>query len=164
MSTCKSLNNHLRAMILHRTVLRQPSCHGSTLTHSCTRTRTRAFSVCWIICSLLRAPGLAGVEGIRGNQCYCGTGAVKDPSKALPMSQCSVACDGDNTQVCGGDWAVRDKLPLSASFLVNSRTLMGRGAPTPFEGRGRRSVLSAREQATFATNVVLTFAHSDDTS
>ncbi|UKZ54876.1 hypothetical protein TrVGV298_008690 [Trichoderma virens] len=39
-----------------------------------------------------------------GGQCYCGNELVG--SAKLAESQCSMACEGDSKEVCGGSWAI----------------------------------------------------------
>lgn len=43
----------------------------------------------------------AGVEN--GNECFCGQTL---PTKSIPVSECDKKCKGDNTQTCGGGWAI----------------------------------------------------------
>jgi len=42
----------------------------------------------------------AGVQA--GNMCYCGDCCHNRDGK-LPDEQCNITCEGDNTQICGGD-------------------------------------------------------------
>ena len=43
---------------------------------------------------------LAGVED--GNQCFCGHKLAQN----VPATNCNMACPGDSTQMCGGNWAI----------------------------------------------------------
>ena len=44
--------------------------------------------------------GYFGVEG--GQECYCGD----DYSKYNQTDGCTFECNGNNSQICGGDWVV----------------------------------------------------------
>ena len=43
----------------------------------------------------------SGLQNSR--QCFCGDTI---PKQMLPIAQCDMKCTGDNTQICGGSWAM----------------------------------------------------------
>lgn len=59
----------------------------------------------------------AGVE--YGEECYCGNSIPA--TIAYSASSCSMACKGDSTETCGGDWAL-DLYELASSVCDNTTT------------------------------------------
>ena len=55
---------------------------------------------CKEFCSVYQY-NFAGVEN--SNQCFCGQNA---PTQLLPDSECDKKCAGNDTEICGGKWAI----------------------------------------------------------
>ena len=55
---------------------------------------------CKEFCSVYKY-SFAGVEN--SNQCFCGQNA---PKQLLPDSECNKKCAGNDSEICGGQWAL----------------------------------------------------------
>lgn len=60
---------------------------------------------------------LTGTEN--GGQCFCGNDL--DGSEALDESSCSMACEGDSSDICGGGWALSVYSVNGSATLVKKR-------------------------------------------
>jgi len=59
---------------------------------------------CGMLCAAM-GHRFAGVEGLAGNQCYCGD-EIPSWATPVPEEECDVPCSGNRTQACGGDWRI----------------------------------------------------------
>jgi hypothetical protein len=78
---------------------RQLGTNSSTVLMNNKMTR----ELCMSFCFGLALP-LAGVEGKKGNQCYCGE-IIEYPEEKATGS-CNIPCAANKKETCGGDWAV----------------------------------------------------------
>ncbi|RIA97316.1 WSC domain-containing protein [Glomus cerebriforme] len=65
----------------------------------------------------------AGLE--TSNQCFCGN-SYGDMERLLPSEYCSASCGGNNSQICGGIWALSIyEVPTPSTSPPNKRLIIG---------------------------------------